>query len=120
MSREALIAVKNFIENLRVPQDKLQAVLQINQGAKILETIDAALEESAASGTAVLVGGQVVAWFRDFDDSSAEWCRDNHFGQWLTWRAATPETIALTPEEQAKVDAEVGEFLKFFNGKDSE
>ena len=65
-------------------------------------------------GTAVLVGGQIVAWFADFNEESADWCRDNYFGQWLTWRATYPETVPLTDEEEREVQKKVAEFTAFF------
>lgn len=125
MSREALLAAKNFIESLRVPQDKIQAALQIGQGARVLETIDSALD-AEATGTAVLVNGEVVAWFKDFygadDDriasyyqSCQDWCRDNYFGQWLTQKAYAPEVVPFTKEQLAAAEAEAEELSKFFN-----
>jgi hypothetical protein len=68
-----------------------------------------------SNGTAVLVNGEIVAWFANFDESAEDWCRDNHFGNWLTWRATPPETIPLTTEEQELVDANVAKFAEFFN-----
>lgn len=65
-------------------------------------------------GTAVLVGGQLVAWFADFNEEAADWCRDNYFGQWLTWRATYPEPIPLTKDEEAEVQKKVAEFMKLF------
>lgn len=67
-----------------------------------------------SKGVAVLADGEVVAWFANFDESAADWCRDNYFGRWLTWRAKSPEIIPLTAEEQERVDAEVAEFVEFF------
>lgn len=70
------------------------------------------------NGTAVLVNGEIVAWIANFDESAADWCRDNHFGNWLTWRANPPELIPLTAEEQKQVDAKVAEFTGFFKPED--
>ena len=50
-------------------------------------------------GAAVIVRGQVVAWFADFTEEAREWCTENHFGEWLTWRAKPPEMIPLTAAE---------------------
>lgn len=85
------------------------------------------LVEGHPVGTAVIVAGQVVAWFREFSDMDADWkadyyqsiqdwCRDNYFGQWLTWRAEPPKILPLTEEEEAEVQKKVAEFDKFFNG----
>lgn len=66
-------------------------------------------------GTAVLVNGQVVAWFARFDESAVEWCRDNYFGQWLTWRAKPPETIPLTEGEELEAQKKAARFMAFFD-----
>lgn len=50
-------------------------------------------------GTAVIVDGKVVAWFSVFDDAAVDWCRDAHFGRWLTWRARCPAITPITPEQ---------------------
>ena len=50
-------------------------------------------------GAAVIVRGQVVAWFADFTEEAREWCTENHFGEWLTWRAKPPEIVPLTEAE---------------------
>lgn len=71
-------------------------------------------EYSTEYGTAVIVGGQVVAWFAEFNEEATDWCRDNYFGQWLTWRAKFPETIPLTEEEELEVQKRVAEFTAFF------
>ena len=51
------------------------------------------------TGAAVIVRGQVVAWFADFTEEAREWCTENHFGQWLTWCAKAPELVPLTEAE---------------------
>ena len=63
-----------------------------------------AVLSSAGLGVCVLVRGAVVAWFADFDDAAEDWCTQNHFGEWLTWRAAAPVPIPLTAIEQAACD----------------
>ena len=50
-------------------------------------------------GAAVIVRGVVVAWFADFTEEAREWCTENHFGEWLTWRAKPPEIVPLTEAE---------------------
>lgn len=55
-------------------------------------------------GVAVLANGRVVAWFAEFDDYAHDFCTENWFGCWLTWRVKRPEIVPLTPEEQAKCD----------------
>ncbi len=50
-------------------------------------------------GAAVIVRGEVVAWFADWTEEAREWCTENHFGQWLTWRAKPPELVPLTEAE---------------------
>jgi hypothetical protein len=56
-------------------------------------------------GVAVLVDGAVVAWFAEMDEYAEDFCRENWFGRWLTWRAKRPEIVPLTPEEQARCKA---------------
>ena len=50
-------------------------------------------------GAAVLVRGEVVAWFAHLTEETREWCTENHFGEWLTWRAKPPELVPLTEAE---------------------
>ena len=54
-------------------------------------------------GTAVIVNGSVVAWFREFDESAHDWCTRNFFGEWLTWDAHKPEVIPLSKAQMAKI-----------------
>ena len=54
---------------------------------------------TAGLGAAVIVRGVVVAWFADFTEEAREWCTENHFGEWLTWRAKRPEIVPLTEAE---------------------
>ena len=56
-------------------------------------------------GVAVLVDGAVVAWFSEMDEYAEDFCRENWFGRWLTWRAKRPEIVLMTAEEQAKCQA---------------
>lgn len=56
-------------------------------------------ELNAGLGAAVIVRGQVVAWFADFTEEAREWCTENHFGEWLTWQAKPPEIVPLTEAE---------------------
>ena len=58
-----------------------------------------AVASTAMLGVAVIVRGQVVAWFADFTEEAREWCTENHFGEWLTWRAKPPEIVPLTEAE---------------------
>jgi hypothetical protein len=53
-------------------------------------------------GVCVIVRGVVVAWFAEFTDDARQWCTDNHFGEWLTWRARAPVPIPLTAAEEAE------------------
>ncbi|MCR4319731.1 MAG: hypothetical protein NUV74_05270 [Candidatus Brocadiaceae bacterium] len=64
---------------------------------------------TAGLGVCVLVRGAVVAWFADFDEAARGWCTENHFGEWLTWRAKPPEIVPLTPEEVVKVEQDAAE-----------
>lgn len=49
-----------------------------------------------------MVRGAVIAWFADFDEAARDWCSDNYFGEWLTWRSAAPSPIPLTEDEMAE------------------
>lgn len=73
------------------------------------------LGSNAGLGAAVIVGGVVVAWFAEFDEAAREWCTENHFGQWLAWRAKTPEIVPLTEAEYDKAMAEATELAASFN-----
>ena len=66
------------------------------------EAMSAASALNAGLGAAVIVNGQVVAWFADFTEEARYWCMENHFGQWLTWRAKPPEIVPLTEAEYDK------------------
>jgi hypothetical protein len=57
----------------------------------------------ACIGSAVIVRGVAVAWFAEFDESAEDWCRENHFGEWLAWRAKRPEIVPLTEAEYDEV-----------------
>ena len=65
-------------------------------------------------GAAVIVRGVVVAWFADFTEEAREWCTENHFGQWLVWRAKAPEIVPLTSEELAKAEALAADWSDMF------
>lgn len=64
-----------------------------------------------AIGTAVLVGGKVVAWFAEFDEEARDWCSSNHFGRWLAWRAQEPEIVPMTAEELEECDKRAEEMM---------
>lgn len=68
-------------------------------------------------GTAVIVGGVVVAWFADFTQEASEWCTENHFGQWLVWRAKAPEIVPLTEAEYDEAMRKAAEFATLFEDK---
>lgn len=63
---------------------------------------------SAELGSAVLAGGCLVAWFAD-PEQAVEWARENHWGNWLTWRAKYPEIVPLTPEELERCERDAAE-----------
>ena len=60
-------------------------------------------------GAAVIVQGQVVAWFAEWNETVEEFVREQWFGKWLTWRAIPPELVPLTAEEEEKCMAEAKE-----------
>ena len=69
------------------------------------EATPGALGSNDQLGVAVLVYGAVVAWFAELDEYAEDFCRENWFGHWLTWRAKMPEIVPLTSDEQAKCEA---------------
>ena len=69
----------------------------------------------AGLGVCVLVRGAVVAWFADFDDEAEQWCTENHFGEWLTWRAAAPTPIPLTVAEREECEKRGAELAAHFS-----
>lgn len=66
------------------------------------------------TGVAVIVDGQVVAWFNKFDDSVIDWCAGNYFGRWLTCKAECPVLIPLTEDEMKKAEDDAEEMRKIF------
>jgi hypothetical protein len=60
-------------------------------------------------GSAVIAGGCLVAWFSD-PEQAVEWASENHFGNWVTWRAEPPLIVPLTDEELAGVEKRAAEF----------
>lgn len=65
-------------------------------------------------GAAVLVRGQVVAWFAEFTEEAQEWCTENHFGEWLTWQAKPPELVPLTEAEYDEAMQSAAEMAELF------
>lgn len=63
-------------------------------------------------GSAVIVNGKVVAWFADWNEANNDWCTENHFGEWLTWRAKPPEMVPLTEKELAQVERNAAKLYK--------
>jgi hypothetical protein len=66
-------------------------------------------------GIAVFVQGKAVAWFADWTEETRDWCTENYFGQWLTWRAKPPELIPLTAEESAANEQRAMDLLRVLN-----
>jgi hypothetical protein len=71
-------------------------------------------------GTAVLVDGDIVAWFSEFTEEARDWCSENYFGRWLTWRSKPPEIVPLTHEELKQAEAKAAELAEFFKCDDGE
>jgi len=65
-------------------------------------------------GASVIVNGKVVAWFADFNEEAREWCTENHFGEWLVWRATPPVIVPLTDAEYDKSMEETAKLAKVF------
>ncbi|KAF0163032.1 MAG: hypothetical protein FD157_3378 [Rhodocyclaceae bacterium] len=70
---------------------------------------------TAGLGAAIFVNGRVVAWFADFTDEARDWCTENHFGQWLAWRAKSPELVPLTEAEYDAAMLVAKELATLFN-----
>ena len=68
--------------------------------------------EAPCYGVGVYVGGDLVAWFPEFGEKEREWCTENYFGRWLTWRATAPEHLPLTEKEQAEADRNAAELME--------
>jgi hypothetical protein len=67
-------------------------------------------------GVAVIVNGEIIAWFKHFDDAAHEWCTENYFGKWLTWPSEIPVLYKLTKEEEERAEVKAQEWFEFFNG----
>lgn len=65
-------------------------------------------------GTAVIVDGAIVAWFAEWDEAAREWCTENFFGLWLTFRAKRPEIIPLTEDELVEIEKGAAELCAKF------
>lgn len=65
-------------------------------------------------GTAIMVDGQVVAWFAQFTEEAREWCTENYFGKWLAWQAESPAIVPLTTEEHEAALQEAAQLVKQF------
>lgn len=50
-------------------------------------------------GTAIIVNGAIVAWFAATDETAQEWASENHFGEWLSMPASTPNIIPFTQQQ---------------------
>ena len=68
-------------------------------------------------GVAILVDGEIVAWFAELTDEVQEWCTENYFGRWLAWRAETPKVIPLTEDEEKDIARKVEEWSSIFTDK---
>ena len=55
-------------------------------------------------GVCVMVRGKVVAWFASFDQWAQAWCTENHYGEWLAWRASAPTPTPLMAAEAAEIE----------------
>ncbi len=69
-------------------------------------------------GTVIIVNGEIIAWFADFNDSALEWCRDNYFGEWLAIPGIKPKIKPLSKEEIEQTEKSVDEFLSFLYRED--
>lgn len=67
------------------------------------------------TGVCVLVRGTAVAWFATFDEAAEQWCTENHFGEWLTWRASPPKPLPLTEQEAEDCRREADELSAVLN-----
>jgi len=65
-------------------------------------------------GTAVIVDGQIVAWFSEWDEAARDWCTENFFGLWLTFRAKAPAIIPLTEDEIVEIEKGAAELCAKF------
>ena len=66
-------------------------------------------------GYAILVRGNIVAWFQDFDDWAAEWCTNNHFGAWLIMKARQPVIVAPSKEAVESAEKSAAELSEILN-----
>jgi hypothetical protein len=71
-------------------------------------------------GIVVIVNGEIVAWFANFNISAQEWCRDNYYGQWLAIPGIKPKISPLTEEEVVRAEKAADEFLSLINSIGSE
>jgi len=92
---EAAKAAKGFVESMRVPQDKLQAAIQIHSGRDMLDMLDAAI----AAEEQRLADEQLPA--------TREWLTEvlgnptGSYGDWRTWVIAeSPCRVVISVKDE--------------------
>jgi hypothetical protein len=78
------------------------------------------MESSECRGVCVIASGRMVAWFAEFNEAAHEWCTDNYFGQWILWKAKSPEIIPLTTEELKECERQAALFKLVFESDNEE
>ena len=53
-------------------------------------------------GVAVVVNGEIVAWFRSFTGEAQEWCTREHLAQWCGFYSPPPPIKPLSKKQQRK------------------
>ncbi|MCB1714256.1 MAG: hypothetical protein KDK05_03880 [Candidatus Competibacteraceae bacterium] len=70
------------------------------------------------TGTAIIVNGEIVAWFADHDELSAEWCSVAYGGEWLAWPADAPVLDGVSDEDMARVGEKAEAMKALFEGSE--
>lgn len=72
------------------------------------------------AGVAVVYCGEIVAWFKEFDEDAQEWCSSTFYRRWRTFAAKAPEIIPFTEEEIREAERKGKEYEEFFLGGSDE
>lgn len=71
------------------------------------------------TGTAIIVNGEIVAWFANPDELSVKWCTAAYGGEWLAWPADAPVLDGVSDEDMRRAGEKVEAMKDVFTGKDN-
>ena len=76
-----------------------------NEDSMTAEAVPGHVASTEGLGVCVIVGGQVIAWFR-YGDQAKKWATKHYFGRWLMRTpVAKPEPAPWSDSEIAQIRA---------------